>query len=111
MNFIKGSVSGIDIIRSPLGERKYLFDKSYTVGEILTLAIRTQHLELEPLSDKNSENPKGAISAKTYLSDSVLFEVQLSETKVMIRASGDTLIYEGQDVEIILPDKNWHIFQ
>ena len=110
MNFIKGSVSGIDTIRSPLGERKYHFDKSYTVGKTVTLAIRPQHLELEPLSDKNSDNPKGVISTKTYLGDSVLFEVQVSDIKVVIRASGDTVIDEGQEVEVILPDRNWHIF-
>jgi iron(III) transport system ATP-binding protein len=110
MNFIKGTVSGTGTIRSPLGERKYNFDKSYPVGENVTLAIRPQHLELEPLSDKSSENPKGIISTKTYLGDSVLFEVRFMELTIIVKESGDSSFAEGQEVEIILPNRNWHIF-
>tara|TARA_B100001123_G_scaffold58912_2_gene63576 strand:- start:100 stop:1188 length:1089 start_codon:yes stop_codon:yes gene_type:complete len=110
MNFIKGAVSGVDTVKSPIGERRYEFDKPYSVGENVTLAIRPQHIEVKSLSDNPGENPKGVILTKTYLGDSVLFEVQLSEITIVVKASGDTLIAEGQDVEIILPNQNWHIF-
>ena len=111
MNFVKGTVSGVDTVKSSLGERTFKFDKPYPIGENVTLAIRPQHIEVKPLSGKTSENFKGVISTKTYLGDSVLFEVQLSEIRVIVKASGDTLITEGQDVEIVLPSHNWHIFK
>jgi len=110
MNFIKGTVTGVDTIVSPLGERKYQFDESYSVGENVTLAIRPQHLEIKPLSEDSSDNPRGVILTKTYLGDSVLFEVEFSEITIVVKASGDTSIVENQTVEIILPDQNWQIF-
>ena len=66
MNFIKGAVSGVDTVKSPIGERRYEFDKPYSVGENVTLAIRPQHIEVKSLSDNPGENPKGVILTKTY---------------------------------------------
>lgn len=111
MNFFKGTVSGKDTVLSPLGKRKYEFDKSYTEGQNVTLAVRPQHLELCPLSENVSTNPQGKISTKTYLGDSVLFEVQLEETSIVVKASGETQLTEGQQVEVLLPKKHWHIFE
>jgi iron(III) transport system ATP-binding protein len=111
MNFIKGVVSGENTINSPLGERTYELNKLYPAGEDVTLAIRPQHLKLNPLSEKVSTHPKGIISTKTYLGDSVLFEIKLAETTIIVKESGDTNLVQGQEVEIILPDKNWHVFQ
>lgn len=111
MNFIKGVVSGPDTIKTPLGDREYKFKKSHALGEKVTIAIRPQHLGLKPSSEGISKNPEGEILTKTYLGDSVLFEVQLPEIKIVVKASGETALGERQQVEVILPENNWHIFQ
>ncbi len=111
MNFIKGVVSGAGTIKSLLGDRVYEFKKSYKVGDNVTLAIRPQHLELKPFSENVSNNPVGKILTKTYLGDSVLFEVKLPEMTIVVKASGETTLAEGQQVEIILSKDNWHIFE
>jgi iron(III) transport system ATP-binding protein len=111
MNFIKGTVSGPDMINSSLGERKYTFKEDYSVGENVTLAIRPQHLSLEAVSESISTSPIGTIATKTYLGDSVLFEIQLPELTITVKDSGDTIFAEGQKVKIVLPEQNWHIFK
>ncbi|MGY9018876.1 MAG: ABC transporter ATP-binding protein [Alphaproteobacteria bacterium] len=111
MNFIKGTVSGPGTIKSSLGERTYEFKETYSVGESVTLAIRPQHLSLKAVSGSVSASPVGTISTKTYLGDSVLFEIQLPEIKITVKDSGDTTFAEGQKVKIVLPEQNWHIFK
>jgi len=111
MNFIKGTVSGPDMINSSLGERKYTFKEDYSEGENVTLAIRPQHLSLEAVSESISTSPIGTIATKTYLGDSVLFEIRLPELTITVKDSGDTIFAEGQKVKIVLPEQNWHIFK
>jgi iron(III) transport system ATP-binding protein len=111
MNFINGIVSGSDTIETPLGNRVYESMTSCNVGKKVTLAIRPQHLQLIPVSKNNSDNPVGTILTKTYLGDSVLFEVQMPDINLVVKASGETILSEDERVEIILPKNNWHIFQ
>jgi iron(III) transport system ATP-binding protein len=110
MNFIKGKVTGPDTVDSPLGVRSCTVPDGCPVGSEVTLAIRPQHLGLAANSGGNSEHPQGQVKSKSYLGDAVLFEVDVSGVKLMIRLAGDSTFAAGQQATVVLPDDNWHVY-
>ena len=110
MNFFKGKVTGPGLVDSMLSERRYDLPANCNVGCAVTLAIRPQHLDLTLVPNQNDQFPEGAIVSKTYLGDAVLFEVELSGGIVTVKLPGDTKFSVGQQVTVILPEDNWHIY-
>ena len=76
----------------------------------MTLAIRPQHLDLTQDPDQDSQSPEGTIKSKTYLGDSVLFEVELSGVTLTVKLPGDSSFSVGQRATVVLPEDNWHIY-
>ncbi len=110
MNFIKAKVTGPGMVESPLGPRSHDLPSGCEIGSEVMLAIRPQHLDLKPNSDGNSGSTLGTVLTKTYLGDAVLFEVDVSGVKLMIRLAGDSTFAAGQQATVVLPDDNWHIY-
>jgi hypothetical protein len=47
---------------------------------------------------------------KTYLGDAVLFEVEVSGVKLVVKLPGEAGFTVGQRVTVVLPTDHWHIY-
>ena len=102
MNFIKGEVAGDGQVSSVLGKRAHDLPAGCGPGDAVTLAIRPQHIALAPQANAAADTPTGTIRSRTYLGDSVLYEVDVSDTVLMARLEGESRIDPGQTVALVL---------
>ncbi|MDC0033819.1 ABC transporter ATP-binding protein [Alphaproteobacteria bacterium] len=110
MNFVKGKVTGTGQVDSALGLRSLEPPPGCQVGSDVTLAIRPQHLDITQNPDQLSQFPEGTILSKTYLGDSVLFEVDVSGVVLVVKLPGESNLTIGQRATVVLPADHWHIY-
>ena len=75
MNFIKGKVTGVGQADSAIGKLRCPIPPDCQAGKEVTLAIRPEHLVLQPTADHNSQCVDGTIISKTYLGVTALYDV------------------------------------
>ncbi len=109
MNFVPGKVAGANEIESPWGKMQAAVPSGVSVGAKVTLAIRPEHVDVQPLT-QNSSPYHGKITSKNYLGDSALFEVESNGVTLLAKLAGDSELDVGQKAAIDLPSNRWHVF-
>jgi iron(III) transport system ATP-binding protein len=110
MNFVKGNVTGPDIVESAVGSIPTAVPNGVNVGAPVTLAIRPEHVSLHPLSN-NSGTMRGKITSKNYLGDAALLEVDINGINLLAKLAGDSDLAVGQEAAVELPAHRWHVFK
>ena len=110
MNFIKGKVTGVGQADSAIGKLRCPIPPDCQAGNEVTLAIRPEHLVLQPTADHNSQCVDGTIISKTYLGDTALYEVEVSGVTLTIKLPGDSELAVGNRAVVLLPEKRWHVY-
>jgi iron(III) transport system ATP-binding protein len=109
MNFVKGNVTGPDIVESAVGAIPTAVPSGVNVGAPVTLAIRPEHVGLRPLSN-HSAAVRGKITSKNYLGDAALLEVDINGINLLAKLAGDSDLAVGQEAAVELPAHRWHVF-
>jgi ABC-type sugar transport system ATPase subunit len=79
------------------------------VGAPVTLAIRPEHVNLQPVSNQAAA-VRGKITTKNYLGDAALLEVEINGVTFLAKLAGDSELAVGQQAAVELPAHRWHIF-
>lgn len=111
MNFIKGKVTSSGQIDSVLGQRTHTLPEGCNTGDAVTVAIRPQHIGLAATANAAAGAPTGTIKSRTYLGDSVIYEVDVSDNILMARQEGESRLDVGQTAALVLPDEHWHVYK
>jgi ABC-type Fe3+/spermidine/putrescine transport system ATPase subunit len=111
MNFIDGQVAGEGEVQSILGKRRQKLPDACKAGDTVTLAIRPHHVGLAPATEAKAGAPVGTIKTRTYLGDTVLYEVDVSDKILMARLNGESHLEVGQPAALILPEDHWHVYR
>jgi iron(III) transport system ATP-binding protein len=110
MNFVKGQVAGPGQVESPLGKVEVSLPNGTSVGAPVTLAIRPEHVGLQPATNQNSTSVRGRITSKNYLGDAALLEVEVNGVSLLVKLAGDTELAIGQQAIVELPSHRWHVY-
>jgi len=110
MNFIKGKITRDGMADSAIGKLRCPVPPDCNVGKEVTLAIRPEHLILQPTADQKSQCVDGTITGKTYLGDSALYEVEVSGVTLTVKLPGDSDFAVGHRAVVVLPEKHWHVY-
>lgn len=111
MNFVKGEVRADGQVDSALGTHTCAMPGGVNKGDTVTIAIRPQHIMLAPDAAADGNTPSGTIRSRTYLGDSVLYEVEVADTVLMAKLNGESKLDVGQRTAIILSDEHWHYYR
>lgn len=112
MNFLSGEVTNDGKVSSMLGIRSPTLPAGCNTGDIVTLAIRPHHISLDPAPQAaSSASPLGTVRSRTYLGDSVLYEVEVAETILQVRMNGESHLDVGQNASLVLPEDHWHVYR
>jgi iron(III) transport system ATP-binding protein len=109
MNFVKGNVTGPDLVESALGAIAVVIPNGAHVGAPVTLAIRPEHVSLHPVSNQTTK-ARGKITTKNYLGDAALLEVDINGVILLVKLAGDSDFVVGQEAAVELPAHRWRIF-
>lgn len=109
MNFVNGKVAGANQIEFPWGKMQAAVPSGVAVGAEVTLAIRPEHVNVQPLAG-NSAPFHGKITSKNYLGDAALLEVESNGVTLLAKLAGDSELTVGQEAAIDLPSNRWHVF-
>jgi iron(III) transport system ATP-binding protein len=109
MNFIQGSVSGPMQVDSPLGSISAAVPEGLSAGMPVTIAIRPEHVGVRPAN--GASDVRGKITAKSYLGDAALVEVEVNGVSLLAKLAGDTDVAVGQLAALDLPAHRWHVFR
>jgi iron(III) transport system ATP-binding protein len=110
MNFVKGQVAGPGQVESPLGKVEVSLPNGTSVGAPVTLAIRPEHVSLQPVTNQNSTSVRGKITSKNYLGDAALLEIEVNGVSLLVKLAGDTELAIGQQAIVELPSHRWHVY-
>ncbi|HXV78655.1 MAG TPA: ABC transporter ATP-binding protein [Candidatus Binatia bacterium] len=110
MNFVKGKVIGSGQVESPLGKMQVPLPNGSTLGEPVTLAIRPEHVGLQPATKSDAMAIRGKITSKNYLGDAALIEVEVNGVSLLVKLAGDTDLSIGQQAVVDLPSHRWHVY-
>jgi iron(III) transport system ATP-binding protein len=110
MNFVHGSVSGPAQVESPLGSISAAVPEGLSAGMPVTIAIRPEHVGIRPAAN-GAGHVRGRITAKSYLGDAALVEVEVNGVNLLAKLAGDTELSVGQQAAVDLPAHRWHVFQ
>jgi iron(III) transport system ATP-binding protein len=110
MNFIKGKVVGPGEVESPLGAHRCSVPPGCQAGSGVTLAIRPEHLTLLHSPHENSGSVEGNVMSKTYLGDTVLFEVEVAGITLIAKLPGDSGFIVGDRATVVLQADRWHVY-
>jgi iron(III) transport system ATP-binding protein len=109
MNFVKGNVTGPDLVESALGSVPVVIPNGTHVGANVTLAIRPEHVSLHPVSAQPTA-VRGKITTKNYLGDAALLEVEINGVTLLVKLAGDCDFVVGQEAAVGLPADRWRVF-
>jgi iron(III) transport system ATP-binding protein len=110
MNFVKGAVTGPGQVESPVGKVAVAVPNGVNIGAEVTLAIRPEHVGVQPASNYNAAIIRGKITSKNYLGDAALIEVDVNGVTLLAKLAGDSDLAVGQQAAVELPAHRWHIF-
>ena len=110
MNFIKGKVTGDRQAESAIGKLRCPVPPDCQTGKEVTLAIRPEHLILQPTAEQDYQCVDGTIISKTYLGDTALYEVDVSGVTLTVKLPGDSELAVGNRAVVGLPEKRWHVY-
>ena len=110
MNFVKGKIAAPGQVESPLGKMQVSLPNGAIVGTPVTLAIRPEHVGLQPVTNHDSANVRGKITSKNYLGDSALIEVEVNGVTLLVKIPGDTELSVGQQAVVKLPFHRWRVY-
>ena len=110
MNLICGQVTAPGQVSLPFGTVTCPVPSSCQIGSEVTLAIRPEHLTLQPSSDSQSEALEGKIISKNYLGDAALFEVEIRGVILAVKLPGDTDFAVGKPAWIGVPPDRWRVY-
>ena len=110
MNFIKGKITQDGMADSAIGKLRCPVPPDCQAGKEVTLAIRPEHLIIQPTADQKSQCVDGTITSKTYLGDTALYEVEVSGVTLTVKLPGDSDLAVGHRAVVVLPEKHWHVY-
>ncbi|HEU4345846.1 MAG TPA: ABC transporter ATP-binding protein [Candidatus Binatia bacterium] len=110
MNFVKGTVTGPGQVESLLGKVSVSIPEGVIIGAAVTLAIRPEHVSLQPWSNHDSAAVHGKVTSKNYLGDAALLEVEVNGVTLLAKLAGDSDLAVGQEAALDLPSHRWHVF-
>ncbi len=95
---------------SAIGKLRCPVPPDCQAGKEVTLAIRPEHLIIQPTADQKSQCVEGTITSKTYLGDTALYEVEVSGVTLTVKLPGDSVLAVGHRAVVVLPEKHWHVY-
>lgn len=110
MNFVKGHVSGRERVECPFGIMQVTVPNGVSVGALVTLAIRPEHVNIMGAAHQNAGAVHGKVTSKNYLGDAALLEVEINGVTLLAKLAGDTDLAVGQKAVVDLPASRWHVF-
>lgn len=109
MNFIRGRLCGDGQVESPFGKLRCALPQGCQSGHEVTLAIRPEHLTLQPRA-AGSAGVEAKVSSKNYLGDAALLEVEACGVNLRVKLAGDADFAVGEKALLVLPADRWSVY-
>jgi iron(III) transport system ATP-binding protein len=110
MNFIRGRLSGDGQVESPFGKVRCALPQGCQSGSEVTLAIRPEHLTLQPRGAAGPAGVEAKVSTKNYLGDAALLEVEACGVNLRVKLAGDADFAVGEKAVLVLPPDRWSVY-
>ncbi len=112
MNFLPGRIISPDRVESGLGRLSVVIPQGLNVGEKVTLGIRPELIEIKKSARDlpgNGELVSGKTTMRSFLGNSVVYEVRVGETLLRVQTADDTFS-PGEQVRLYCPADAWRLF-
>lgn len=110
MNFIRGRLSGDGQVESPFGKVRCALPQGGQRGSEVTLAIRPEHLTLQPRAAAGPACVEAKVLTKNYLGDAALLEVEACGVNLRVKLAGDADFAVGEKAVLVLPPDRWSVY-
>jgi iron(III) transport system ATP-binding protein len=112
MNFVRGRIVGSGQVESEVGKLSVIVPQCLRVGEAVMMGIRPELIELKKSSGDlpgSQGLPEGEITIRSFLGNSVLYEVRIGEVTLRVQTGDDTFL-PREKVGLYFPADAWRLF-
>jgi len=109
MNFISGTVAGPDCVDSKIGKLAVIMPRGFTIQDEVTLGIRPESVEFKKRPQESTGLPQGEITVRSFLGNSVLYEVRVGEALFRVQSNDDSFLRQDR-VGLYFPADAWRVF-
>lgn len=110
MNFVRGRLTRDGEVESPFGKLRCALPHGCQSGKEVTLAIRPEHLRLQPPGMESSAGVETKVLSKNYQGDTALLEVEACGVSLRVKLAGDADFAVGEKAVLVLPADRWRVY-
>jgi iron(III) transport system ATP-binding protein len=109
MNFLTGRIAAADCVESEIGKLAVMIPRGLTIGDEITLGIRPESIALRRNSEEVSRFPQGEVTVRSFLGNSVLYEVRVGDAMLRVQTGDDSFLPQDS-IELHFPADAWRLF-